>query len=93
MPRASAGAMAFVPTTQPDLARGFYRDALWPRLRGVDEYASVFDLNGNDIVAELEALQARGVSFECYGFFEQDAHGIWTAPGEHAGIGRRWART
>jgi catechol 2,3-dioxygenase-like lactoylglutathione lyase family enzyme len=36
-------------------------------------------------VAEIEsvvsALQARGVSFERFSFFEQDALGIWTAPG------------
>jgi catechol 2,3-dioxygenase-like lactoylglutathione lyase family enzyme len=35
-------------------------------------------------VSEIEnvvsALQERGVSFERFGFFEQDALGIWTAP-------------
>lgn len=30
-----------------------------------------------DVVA---ALQTRGVNFERFGFFEQDALGIWTAP-------------
>jgi catechol 2,3-dioxygenase-like lactoylglutathione lyase family enzyme len=36
-------------------------------------------------VAEIEsvvsALQTRGVTFERFGFFEQDALGIWAAPG------------
>ena len=31
-----------------------------------------------DVVAQLEG---RGVKFERYGFLEQDAHGVWTAPG------------
>ena len=31
-----------------------------------------------DVVAQLEG---RGVNFERYGFLEQDAHGVWTAPG------------
>jgi catechol 2,3-dioxygenase-like lactoylglutathione lyase family enzyme len=34
-----------------------------------------------DIAATVNALGARGVSFERYGFLEQDARGIWTAPG------------
>ncbi len=33
-----------------------------------------------DIEAIVTALQARGVHFERFGFFEQDALGIWTAP-------------
>ncbi|MFY9682498.1 MAG: VOC family protein [Candidatus Sulfotelmatobacter sp.] len=28
----------------------------------------------------VEGLQAKGVQFEKFGFFEQDALGIWTAP-------------
>jgi catechol 2,3-dioxygenase-like lactoylglutathione lyase family enzyme len=28
----------------------------------------------------VEGLQAKGVKFERFGFFEQDALGIWTAP-------------
>lgn len=34
-----------------------------------------------DIVAEVTTLTAAGVAFERYGFLEQDAAGIWTAPG------------
>jgi catechol 2,3-dioxygenase-like lactoylglutathione lyase family enzyme len=33
-----------------------------------------------DIVKIVEGLQAKGVQFERFGFFEQDALGIWTAP-------------
>jgi catechol 2,3-dioxygenase-like lactoylglutathione lyase family enzyme len=34
-----------------------------------------------DIEKMVAALQAKGVRFERFGFFEQDALGIWTAPG------------
>ena len=34
-----------------------------------------------DIERQVAALQSRGVQFERFGFFEQDALGIWTAPG------------
>lgn len=33
-----------------------------------------------DITAEVEALTARGVRFERYEGFNQDAQGIWSAP-------------
>jgi hypothetical protein len=32
------------------------------------------------IEADVAALTEKGVAFERYGFFEQDALGIWTAP-------------
>lgn len=34
----------------------------------------------SDIEAAVSELQGRGVQFERFGFFEQDALGIWTAP-------------
>ena len=34
-----------------------------------------------DIERQVADLQSRGVQFERFGFFEQDALGIWTAPG------------
>ncbi len=34
----------------------------------------------SDIERVVSAMQARGVTFERFGFFEQDALGIWTAP-------------
>ena len=34
-----------------------------------------------DITATAQELTAKGIVFERYGWFEQDAHGIWTAPG------------
>jgi catechol 2,3-dioxygenase-like lactoylglutathione lyase family enzyme len=33
-----------------------------------------------EIEKMVEGLQAKGVRFERFGFFEQDAPGIWTAP-------------
>jgi catechol 2,3-dioxygenase-like lactoylglutathione lyase family enzyme len=33
-----------------------------------------------EIEKMVEGLQAKGVRFERFGFFEQDALGIWTAP-------------
>jgi catechol 2,3-dioxygenase-like lactoylglutathione lyase family enzyme len=35
----------------------------------------------DDATSTIVALRARGVEFERYGFIEQDADGIWTAPG------------
>ena len=35
----------------------------------------------DDIHASVDELSGRGVSFERYGFLEQDAAGVWTAPG------------
>ena len=34
----------------------------------------------DDIAATVSALTAKGVLFQRYGFFVQDAHGVWTAP-------------
>jgi catechol 2,3-dioxygenase-like lactoylglutathione lyase family enzyme len=34
-----------------------------------------------DIAVAVQGLAARGVAFQRYSFFEQDALGIWTAPG------------
>jgi catechol 2,3-dioxygenase-like lactoylglutathione lyase family enzyme len=34
-----------------------------------------------DIELVVKGLQEKGVHFERFGFFEQDALGIWTAPG------------
>lgn len=40
----------------------------------------------HDIVSTCAALQAKGVSFEVYEGFGQDALGIWSAPDGHAKI-------
>ena len=37
--------------------------------------------NVPDIAATIDALAQSGVTFERYGFMEQDDRGIWTAPG------------
>ncbi len=34
-----------------------------------------------DIHATVRGLVSRGVTFERYGYFEQDADGVWKAPG------------
>lgn len=44
---------------------------------------AVFTILGwkvSDIETVVSALQERGVAFERFSFFEQDALGIWTAP-------------
>ena len=41
---------------------------------------TILGWNVPDIEAVVAALQERGVQFERFGFFEQDALGIWTAP-------------
>lgn len=33
-----------------------------------------------DIAAEIDALAGKGVTFERFGFFQQDERGIWAAP-------------
>jgi catechol 2,3-dioxygenase-like lactoylglutathione lyase family enzyme len=40
-----------------------------------------FGLEVTDIEATVDALAARGVRAKRYSHFEQDARGIWTAPG------------
>jgi len=42
--------------------------------------------NVTDIEREVDELEKRGVVFERYGFLEQDARGIWTAPGGAARV-------
>ena len=40
----------------------------------------IFGWEAPDMPATVDALTAKGVRFERYGYFEQDARGIWTAP-------------
>jgi catechol 2,3-dioxygenase-like lactoylglutathione lyase family enzyme len=40
----------------------------------------------NDIEAAVKALVARGITFNIYDGFGQDALGIWTAPGSSAKV-------
>lgn len=42
---------------------------------------TVFGWQVDDLREEVEALTAKGVVFERFGFLEQDALGIWNAPG------------
>ena len=54
-------------------------------IEAVVEVLRTTTLDLGERVAEFERqvadLQSRGVQFERFGFFEQDALGIWTAPG------------
>jgi catechol 2,3-dioxygenase-like lactoylglutathione lyase family enzyme len=104
MSLATAPVIAFVASTKPEEARAFYRDVLGLHLSSVDQYASVFELNGamlrvvtvnelqpagytvlgwmvDDIGGAIDMLVDKGVNFERYGWFEQDEHGVWIAPG------------
>ena len=42
---------------------------------------TVLGWNVSDIVASIKEMTASGVTFERYGWFKQDEHGIWDAPG------------
>jgi catechol 2,3-dioxygenase-like lactoylglutathione lyase family enzyme len=39
-----------------------------------------------DVPAAVKGLTSRGVTFERYGFLEQDEDGVWTAPGGAARV-------
>ncbi len=40
----------------------------------------IFGWEAPDLGAAVDTLVAKGITFERYGYFEQDARGIWTAP-------------
>ncbi len=75
--------IAFVATTQPELAKTFYRDILGLRLVSDEEFALVFDANGTMLrIAKVDELRPqRGVRFERYQGLEQDDLGIWRTGG------------
>jgi catechol 2,3-dioxygenase-like lactoylglutathione lyase family enzyme len=54
------------------------------RVIRVNEFApqpfGIFGWESADVEADVKALTARGVEFLRFGYFEQDALGIWTAP-------------
>jgi catechol 2,3-dioxygenase-like lactoylglutathione lyase family enzyme len=50
--------IAFVATTQPELAKAFYRDILGLRLVSDEEFALVFDANGTMLrIAKVDELR------------------------------------
>jgi catechol 2,3-dioxygenase-like lactoylglutathione lyase family enzyme len=50
--------IAFVATTQPELAKTFYRDILGLRLVSDEEFALVFDANGTTLrIAKVDELR------------------------------------
>jgi catechol 2,3-dioxygenase-like lactoylglutathione lyase family enzyme len=54
------------------------------RLTPIPDHApsphTVLGWNVPDMQASVQALSARGVTFEVYPGFGQDAHGVWTSP-------------
>ena len=40
----------------------------------------IFGWESPNVAADVQALTARGINFLRFGYFEQDALGIWTAP-------------
>jgi catechol 2,3-dioxygenase-like lactoylglutathione lyase family enzyme len=55
------------------------------RVQKVEELAphpfTAVGWNVADVAAIVDGLAARGVTFERYGFLDQDERGVWTAPG------------
>jgi len=41
---------------------------------------TIFGWESPNVAADVQALTARGINFLRFGYFEQDALGIWTAP-------------
>jgi predicted enzyme related to lactoylglutathione lyase len=42
---------------------------------------TILGFNVSDVAATVKALHEKGVTFNIYKGFNQDEHGIWTAPG------------
>jgi catechol 2,3-dioxygenase-like lactoylglutathione lyase family enzyme len=42
---------------------------------------TILGWNVADIAATIQSLNKKGIAFEKYSFLEQDAAGVWTAPG------------
>lgn len=49
----SAPIVALVATSQPEVARGFYRDVLGLRLTAEDQFALIFDANGTTLRVQI----------------------------------------
>ena len=70
--------------SQDPFAIVFDANGIMLRLTTVKEFIpqtfSILSWEVPDIEAEVRQLTTAGVTFERYGFFEQDELGIWTAP-------------
>ena len=87
----NADLVAFVATTDAARARAFYEGVLGLRVLDDNPFACVVDAHGttytvlgwhvDDVDAAVDGLVARGVSFLHFEGMDQDARGIWTAPG------------
>ncbi|SRR5581483_4968301 len=70
--------------SQDDFALVMDANGIMLRISKVPDFAAkpytILGWQVTDIDDVAAALSARGVSFERYGFLEQDALGVWTAP-------------
>jgi len=71
--------------SQDDFALVMDANGIMLRISKVPEFAAkpytILGWQVSDIEKDVAALQRKGVTFERYGFFQQDDLGIWTAPG------------
>ena len=76
--------LGFKQTSEDDFAVVFDLNGVMLRISTVKDHQpsahTVLGWEVSDIEAEVKALVARGVTFQTYEGFGQDALGIWTAP-------------
>lgn len=64
----------------------FEQEDMLLRITVVQEFTpqpfTVFGFKIEDIIYQVKALTDKGILFERYGHFDQDEHGIWTAPSQ-----------
>lgn len=76
--------MGFVLTEDTRISFAFEAAGTMLRVQKVEDFNphpfTAIGWEVSDIAAERDRLAARGAAFETFGFLEQDARGIWTAP-------------
>jgi catechol 2,3-dioxygenase-like lactoylglutathione lyase family enzyme len=84
------GVLGFALTHEDDFAAVYDMNGIMLRISTVPDHAAlphtVLGWEVADIRATAEALRAKGVPFNIYDGFGQDALGIWTAPGSAAKV-------
>jgi catechol 2,3-dioxygenase-like lactoylglutathione lyase family enzyme len=76
-------AKAFVGVADLDAGRAFYEGVLGLTIKTAGPFSVVAVAGGvevDDVAGMARALKAKGVTFEIYPGFDQDADGVWTAP-------------
>lgn len=85
-----AGTLGLPLTSEDQFAAVFETDSRMLRISEVKEFRpaghTVLGWDVPDIAAAVTALKAKGVAFNIYDGFGQDALGIWTAPGSAAKV-------